>query len=376
MAGDFTFGQYFDGIASTPAAGCLMTNPPFRISTSSPASRSHMAHQQAMNQVIEGSFFDEAICPSPISTEVDLRYPQPPSQYITAAKTPEYQPSQTVLPTAKREKKPSCRPRNQRKSQESSSLSETGASALVSNVPKPRKRGQKPKVELIEPAKARRKQKGESNDAEGLPKESRRLRILERNRIAATKCRLRKRDEASALASREQAMEDQNRYLSTYFDQLTAEAYHLKAQLLQHTDCNCFLIQKYIANEARKSVDGLSSCSSAFQPPDGLTPPNRRVSSGSRTSGTDSLSIQTPNMESATPTWTDPLQQGSRSSVVGDDLFDMVLEPLQKEPLPAPIQSISNVASLSRCDQGVFGSSGPQPQPVVGMVWGSQWGFQ
>ncbi|KAH6985483.1 hypothetical protein EDB80DRAFT_756604 [Ilyonectria destructans] len=304
MAGDFAFGQYFDGIASTPAAGCLMTTPPFRISTSSPASRSHMAYQQAMNQVTEGSFFDEAIGTSPISTEVDLGFPQPPPQYVMAAKIPEYEPSQT---------KPPRRPRNRRKSQESSSLSETGASALVSDVPKPRKRGRKPKVEPEVPAKARRKQKGESNDDEDLPRDTRRRRILERNRIAATKCRLRKRDEASALASSEQAMEDQNRYLSTCFDQLTAEIYHLKTQLLRHTDCNCVLIQKYIANEAR------------------------RGSSGSRTSGTDSLSIQTPEMESAPSTWTDPFQQGSRSSEVGDDLFDMVLEPFQKEPLPAPM---------------------------------------
>lgn len=288
-----------------------------------------------------------------------------------AAKIPGYEPSQTVLPTAEREKKPPRRPRNRRKSQESSSLSETRASVLVSDVPKARKRGRKPKVEPKEPAKARRKQKGESNDDKDLPRGG---RILERNRIAATKCRLRKRDEASALASREQAMEDQNRYLSTCFDQLTAEIYHLKTQLL-HTNCNCVLIQKYIANEARKSVDVLLSCSAAFQLSDGLTPPHHRGSSGSRTGGTDSLSIQTPKMESALLTWTDPFQQGSRSSEVGDDLFDMVFEPFQKEPLPAPSQSISNVPSLSRCDQGVFGSSGPQPQPVVGMVWESQWGF-
>ncbi|KAH6983798.1 hypothetical protein EDB80DRAFT_756941 [Ilyonectria destructans] len=363
MAGDFAFGQYFDGVASTPAAGCLMTPPLFRISTSSPASRSHMAYQQAMNQVTEGLFFDEAIGTSPISTEVDLGFPQPPPQYVMAAKIPEYEPSQIVLPTAEREKKPPRRPRNRRKSQESSSLSETGASALVSDVPKPRKRSRKPKVEPKEPAKARRKQKGESNDDEDLPRDPQRRRILERNRIAATKCRLRKRDEASALASREQAMEEKNRYLSTCFDQLTAEIYHLKTQLLRHTDCNCVLIQKYIANEARKSVDGLLSCSSAFQLPDGLIPPHHRGSSGRRISGTDSLSIQTPEMES------------SRSSEVGDNLFDMVLEPFRKEPLPAPSQSISNVPSLSRCDQGVFGSSGPQPQPVVGMVWEPQWGF-
>ncbi|KAH8653917.1 hypothetical protein BGZ61DRAFT_487247 [Ilyonectria robusta] len=375
MAGDFAFGQYFDGIASTPAAGCLMTPPPYHISISSPTSQSHMAYQQAMNQVTEGSFFDEAIGTSPISTEIGLVFPKPTPQYVMAAKIPEeYEPSQTALPTVEREKKPPRRPRNRRKSQESSSLSETGASVLVSDVLKPSKQGRKPKVEPKEPVKACWRQKGKSNDDEDLPRDLRRRRNLECNRIAATKCRLRKRDEASALASREQTMEDQNQYLSTCFDQLTAEIYHLKTQLLQHTDCNCVLIQKYIANEARKSVNSLLSLSSAFQLPNGLTP-HHGCSSGRRTSGTDSLSIQTPEMESAPPTWTDPFRPDSRSSEVGDDLFDMVLEPFQKEPLPAPSQSISNVPSLSRCDQGVFGSSGPQAQPVVGMVWESQWGF-
>ncbi|KAH7113072.1 hypothetical protein EDB81DRAFT_922343 [Dactylonectria macrodidyma] len=293
-----------------------------------------MAHQ-AMNQITEGSFFDEAIGTSPISAEVDLGFPQPAPQFVMAAKIPVYEPSQTVLPTAEREKKRPRRPQNRRKSQESSSLSETGASTLVSDVPKLRKRGRKLKVPK-EPVTAHRQQKGGSNDDEDLPWDPRRRHILERNRIAATKCRLRKRDEASALASREQAMEDQNRYLSTCFDQLTAEIYHLKTQLLRHTDCNCVLIHKYIANEARKSVDGLLSCSSAFQLSDGLTPPHHRGPSGSRTSETDSLSIQSPETESATPTWTDTFQQGSRLSEVGDDLFDMVLELFQKEPLPAP----------------------------------------
>ncbi|KAH6988699.1 hypothetical protein EDB80DRAFT_730737 [Ilyonectria destructans] len=376
MAGDFAFGQYFDEIASTPAAGCLMTPPPYRISISSPASRSHMACQQAMNQVTEGSFFDKAIGTSPISTEVGLGFPKPPPQYVMAAKIPEeYEPSQIVLPTVEREKKPPRRPLNRRKSQKDSSLSETGASALVWDVPKPRKRGWKSKVEPQEPAKACQKQKGKINDNEDLPRDPQRQRILESNRIAATKCRLRKRDKASALASRKQAMEDRNRYLSTCFDQLTTEIYHLKTQLLQHTDCKCIIIQKYIANEARKSVDSLLSCSSAFQLPNGLIPPHHRGSSSSRASGTDSLSIQMPEIESAPSIWTDPFQQDSRSSEVGDDLFDMVLEPFQKEPLPVPSQSISNVPSLSRCDQGVFGSPGPQPQPVVGMVWESQWGF-
>jgi hypothetical protein len=91
------------------------------------------------------------------------------------------------------------------------------------------------------------------------PQRQRRRRILERNRLAATKCRIRKRDEASALATREQEMEDHNRYLASVYDGLAAEIYELKTQLLRHTECGCVLIQRYIANEAKRSVDNLAS---------------------------------------------------------------------------------------------------------------------
>jgi hypothetical protein len=88
--------------------------------------------------------------------------------------------------------------------------------------------------------------------------------VLERNRIAANKCRIRKRDEALALASQKEAMEGQNRYLTTFVDSLAVEMYHLKTQLLRNTECNCVLIQNYIANEAKKCVDKLVPYSTVF----------------------------------------------------------------------------------------------------------------
>ncbi|KAH7127652.1 hypothetical protein EDB81DRAFT_146215 [Dactylonectria macrodidyma] len=375
-AGDFPFGQYFDGIQSTPTGGCLATPPPYRMGISAHTSRDAMVYHQAMNQVADASFFDEALGASLFQTEVGVGFPPPAPQYIMAPKMPDaHEPPRTVLPTVEHEQKPVVRSRNRRKSQATSSLSEASPPGPASEAPKPRKRGRKPKVEPAEPTRARRSRKEETDEEEETPKDPRRKRILERNRVAATKCRLRKRDEASALASQEQAMEDQNRYLSTCFDQLTAEIYHLKTQLLQHTDCNCVLIQKYIANEARKSVDGLMNSSSGLLLPDGHTPACHRGSIASGTSATDSFSVQTPDTEVAAPTWTDPFQQGSRSSEVRDDMFDMVLEPFQKEP-PVSTQSNPNLSSLSGCDQGLFISLGSPAQPVAGMVWDSPWGLQ
>jgi hypothetical protein len=113
------------------------------------------------------------------------------------------------------------------------------------------------------------------------PQRQRRRRVLERNRLAATKCRTRKRDEASALAAREQEMEDDNRYLASVYDALTAEIYELKTQLLRHTECGCVLIQRYIASEAKRSVDNLvnGSGSAASSSIDGYNATASRSSS-------------------------------------------------------------------------------------------------
>ncbi|KAI9155816.1 transcription factor atf21 [Paramyrothecium foliicola] len=100
---------------------------------------------------------------------------------------------------------------------------------------------------------------------EHLAQESQRQRALKRNSIAAKRSRGRKRDEAAALTTRAHDVETQNRYLSTCYNSLTTEVYLLKSELLRHTGCDCALIQKYINNEARKSVENMNSSPPSFQ---------------------------------------------------------------------------------------------------------------
>ncbi|KAJ3454413.1 hypothetical protein MRS44_018307 [Fusarium solani] len=211
---------------------------------------------------------------------------------------------QNILPTVEGDQKLNRRSRNRRQSQ-----SESSAPGQAAESPKPRKRGRNPKKQPKEQKAAGQQ---EEPDEDNLPKDPRRRRILERNRIAATKSRLRKRDEASALASRGQAMEAQNRYLSTCFDSLTSEIYNLKTQLLQHTDCNCVAIQQYIANEAKKTVVGLLSCSPAFQLENDSMSPDNGSSSGP--SIADSLNMHSLEAGSFPPIWTNPVQRGHRAS--------------------------------------------------------------
>ncbi|KAH7237902.1 hypothetical protein B0J15DRAFT_406180 [Fusarium solani] len=48
-----------------------------------------------------------------------------------------------------------------------------------------------------------------------------------------------------------------HRDLSTCVADLTFEVYELKMQLLQHSGCNCTLIQNYLAHESQRYVQAL-----------------------------------------------------------------------------------------------------------------------
>lgn len=169
----------------------------------------------------------------------------------------------TTTTTPGREKKSTQRRRTQTKAKSKAAAEISEQETKPTSKPEPKKRTRKapkqapiqPPAEGLQEAEEARKQTAEL-DSLSSPKPVR-TKVLERNRVAATKCRTRKRSEASTLAQCEQEMEDRNRQLSATFEELRHEIYVLKTQLLQHNSCNCVLIQKYIANEAKKSVDKL-----------------------------------------------------------------------------------------------------------------------
>ncbi|EXK24115.1 hypothetical protein FOMG_19144 [Fusarium oxysporum f. sp. melonis 26406] len=82
-------------------------------------------------------------------------------------------------------------------------------------------------------------------------------KVQERNRIASNKFRIRKQEDERKLKSAEKDMEQINRDLLTCATDLTLQVYNLKMKLLQHTDCDCALIQEYIANEAHRYIQDL-----------------------------------------------------------------------------------------------------------------------
>jgi len=71
-----------------------------------------------------------------------------------------------------------------------------------------------------------------------------------RNRIAAVKCRLKKKIQVSRLAEDERKAEEENAYLSSQVSELKEEVLSLKSEILRHAQCDCPLIDAYISNQA------------------------------------------------------------------------------------------------------------------------------
>jgi hypothetical protein len=81
----------------------------------------------------------------------------------------------------------------------------------------------------------------------------------ERNRHAANKSRIKKRVDEDNLESAKKDMEQFNRDLLTCASDLKSQVYDLRMKVLQHTNCNCALIQEYIANNANHYIKNLGN---------------------------------------------------------------------------------------------------------------------
>lgn len=93
-----------------------------------------------------------------------------------------------------------------------------------------------------------------SNDKKGKKRTKR-----EQNRVAAAKCRDRKRDLASELNNEVDALKDRHDELSSYLNELRCEVIGLKTEVLRHSDCGCEIIQRYILAAANTTVDDLTN---------------------------------------------------------------------------------------------------------------------
>ncbi|KAG8530406.1 uncharacterized protein KY384_004908 [Bacidia gigantensis] len=82
------------------------------------------------------------------------------------------------------------------------------------------------------------------------PGEVRRSKFLERNRIAASKCRQKKKEWTQNLETRARDLQKDNSDLHTMIDSLSQEVFYLKTQCGQHIGCDCSEIQRFMKDPA------------------------------------------------------------------------------------------------------------------------------
>ncbi|KAJ2766874.1 hypothetical protein GGI18_005916 [Coemansia linderi] len=84
--------------------------------------------------------------------------------------------------------------------------------------------------------------------------DQRRLRFLERNRMAASKCRQKKKVWIQDLERRAEEATMQNRSLHIAVAQLKEEVLILRSQLLSHHGCGCSAVQRFVSSDAPPSM--------------------------------------------------------------------------------------------------------------------------
>ncbi|KAI1152434.1 hypothetical protein F4825DRAFT_461876 [Nemania diffusa] len=140
--------------------------------------------------------------------------------------------------------------------------------------------------------------------------DGKRRHFLQRNRVAAMKCRKKKKEWVSDLEETKTGLESQNTHLHMELDGLVDEASRIRAQLMVHANCNDSNIDKWIENEAKRFVIGTSErydqILAHFSPTQGMSNQQEAIQSSSTseyTTGGPSLisPLATPSQLPPTP---------------------------------------------------------------------------
>ncbi|KAI1135322.1 hypothetical protein F5Y05DRAFT_395246 [Hypoxylon sp. FL0543] len=116
-----------------------------------------------------------------------------------------------------------------------------------------------PRADSGRPAKRRRSQSKFRSLSSSLDEdfgfdETQRPDKLEKNRVAASKCREKKKRETAKLQARERELAAERDALKSMAEALRTEVLGLKNEVLKHGMCDCSVIQKYITETARQIV--------------------------------------------------------------------------------------------------------------------------
>ena len=112
--------------------------------------------------------------------------------------------------------------------------------------------------------------------------DAKRSKFLERNRVAASKCRQKKKEWTSNLETRARELQNNKKQLAMMVDSLREEMLSVKGELLKHTGCGCKQIRDYLSQEVNAMTYPRALESAAS--PIGTAPSSRH---GSMSDGSD-----------------------------------------------------------------------------------------
>ena len=107
----------------------------------------------------------------------------------------------------------------------------------------------KPSKKALAQRKKRTRRKKKDIDPNSPADAEKRSKFLERNRIAASKCRQKKREWAEDLNLRVRELQLNKDSLHGLVDSLKEEVLYLKGEMLKHSTCNCPQIKAYLRNQ-------------------------------------------------------------------------------------------------------------------------------
>ncbi|KAI6767529.1 hypothetical protein HG530_005538 [Fusarium avenaceum] len=99
----------------------------------------------------------------------------------------------------------------------------------------------------------------EDDDDPGAEGSDKRNKFLKRNRIAASKCRQKKKEWVSNLEDTRYSLEHENNNLHKQYNGLVDELSTIKNQLMEHASCNDANINQWLDNEAKRFVQRIAA---------------------------------------------------------------------------------------------------------------------
>jgi len=112
--------------------------------------------------------------------------------------------------------------------------------------------------QVAQPTKRSRKYASRGSnaiDTSDKPEDVKRSKFLERNRVAASKCRQKKKEWTQNLENRARELQKNNNMLRMNVESLRQEVLFLKTEMLKHNSCDCEQIQTFMKSGAHNFLD-------------------------------------------------------------------------------------------------------------------------